>query len=350
MKLNQLKISLLVAITLICCPRTPIKAETIPSEATPAVEEWRLWRTPKLVQTFRDHDGTVNALTFSPDGSVLITGGSHNDPTLKFWSLETGQMLDRIRAQRTGVFNLGVSPDGTTLVSTGEDREINIWNLQTGEHLSTFFEHSSAVLAMAISPDSRVMVTGGLDGIRIWNLTPQRPAFILQGIGNPTYTVAIHPNGYIVASGHDNGKIKFWNLRSAREIAEFIGHSEQISGIAFTPDGEKLITGSIDGTIKVWHLGTRQLLYTLRGHQSRIRALTLNPEGNVLASAANDGVRLWNVETGEFITTLSGHTDWVRSVAFSNDGKKLATGSFDTLVRVWEIPELEISIPETTEK
>ncbi|ELR96768.1 WD40 repeat domain-containing protein [Gloeocapsa sp. PCC 73106] len=349
MNLNQLKITLLIAITIIAASIRPIKAQTEPNEPVVPAQEWRLWRTPRLIQTLREHDGTVSAVTFTPDGDIVISGGGHNDPTLKFWSVETGKIIQRVRAQRTGVLNLGVSPDGTTLVSTGEDREINIWNLQTGAHLSTFFEHSTSVLTMAISPDSRVMVTGGLDGIRAWNLTPQRPAFILQNVGNPTYTVAIHPNGYILASGHDDGKVKFWNLRTASEIAEFSSHSQQVSAVLFTLDGEKLITGSLDGTIKVWHLGTRQLLYTFTGHNSRIRALTLNPDGKVLASAANDGVRLWNIETGEFITVLTGHTDWVRSIAFSNDGKRLASGSFDTLIRVWEIPELEISVPTTTE-
>jgi len=70
-----------------------------------------------------------------------------------------------------------------------------------------------------------------------------------------------------------------------------------------------------------------------------VRAIALNPDGKTLASAGNDGVRLWNIETGEFLTVLSGHTDWVDSVAFSSDGKRLATGSFDRLVRIWEIPE-----------
>jgi WD40 repeat protein len=342
MNLQKLKIGLLITtLTLFSLPQIPIKAQEsiTPEESLTPPETTQLWSRPRLIQSFIGHDGVVNALTFSPDGEIVISGGSSNDPTLKFWSVATGRQIERIRAQRTAVMKVAISPNGSNLVSTGEDAGINIWNWETGEFLFSFFEHSNNILSMVISPDSRVMVTGGLDGIRVWNLTPQRPVFVLDGIGNPTYTLAMHPNGYIVASGHQNGVVRFWNLRTTQELSEYILHDDLVSGLAFTPDGDKLITSSHDGTIKIWDLVNQQLLFTLTGHRSMIRAIALNPDGKVLASAGNDGVRLWNIETGEFLGTASGHTDWVQSLAFSNDGKRLATGSFDRIIRIWEIPE-----------
>ncbi|TVQ49220.1 MAG: WD40 repeat domain-containing protein [Gloeocapsa sp. DLM2.Bin57] len=343
MNLHKLKIGLLIStIGLLSLSPTPIKGEetiTIEEEPLTLLEAAELWRRPRLIQSFIGHEGAVNALTFSPDGDIVVSGGSSNDPTLKFWSVATGKQVERIRAQRTAVMEVAISPNGATLVSTGEDAGINIWDWQTGEFLFTFFEHGSNILSMVISPDSSVMVTGGLDGIRVWNLIPQRPIFILDGIGNPTYALAMHPNGYVVASGHQDGVVRFWNLRTTKELSEFILHDNLVSGLAFTPDGNKLITSSYDGTIKVWDLVTQQLLFTMTGHRSIIRAIALNPDGQVLASAGNDGVRLWNIETGEFLGVASGHTDWVQSLAFSNDGRRLATGGFDRIIRIWEIPE-----------
>ncbi len=353
MNLQKLKIGLLITtLTLFSLPQSPIKAQEIntpeaieieeiitPAESVPPVDTSKLWSRPRLIQSFVGHSSAVNALTFSPDGEIVVSGGSSNDPTLKFWSVATGKEIEKIRAQRTAVMKVAISPDGKTLVTTGEDAGINIWDWQTGEFLFTFFEHSGNILSLVISPDSRVMVTGGLDGLRLWSLTPERPIVILDGIGNPTYALAMHPNGYIVASGHQKGVVRFWNLRTTQELSEFILHDDLISGLAFTPDGTKLITSSYDGTIKVWDLVNQQLLFTLRGHRNIIRDIALNPDGKVLASAGNDGVRLWNVETGEFLGVASANTDWVQSVAFSNDGRRLATGGFDRIIRIWEIPD-----------
>lgn len=347
MKLNKLKLAILTSLAMVTIPINLAKAQPIVEEKVLIpIENVSLWRTPRLLYTFRGHNAVIEALAFSPDGETLVSGGSFNDPTLRFWSIETGQKVEEIRAQRTGVYDIVFSPNGERMITTGEDAGINIWNWPTGEFLSTFFEHRNNILSIDVSPDSRVMVTGGLDGIRVWNLTPQRPAYILDGVGDPTYAVSIHPNGYIIATGHNNGKVKFWNIRERREIAELQPHRETVNGLIFTPDGEKLITFSHDGIIKVWNLQNRQLLYTLTGHRGRIRSMTLNPDGKTLASAGNDGVRIWDIETGEFITRLSGHTDWVESLAFSNDGRKLATGSYDRLIRVWEIPEVLVTSPE----
>ena len=34
--------------------------------------------------------------------------------------------------------------------------------------------------------------------------------------------------------------------------------------------------------------------------------------------------------------TLTGHSDWVPSVAFSPDGNFVASGSWGTLVKIWD--------------
>jgi WD40 repeat protein len=356
MNLNNLKVGLLVTLTtIIYLTNLPVKAQNTPEAPTELKEEIEetkeidvnidLWRTARLIQTLRGHTGTIDALAFNPQGDVIISGGSRNDPTMKFWSVETGKEIEQIRAQRTGVMKIAVSPDGRTLVSTGEDAGVNMWNWETGQFLASFFVHSNNILAMVISPDSRIMVSGGLDGIRVWNLTPQRPVFILDGVGNPTYSLAIHPNGYIIASGHEDGRVRFWNLRTAQKLSEFSLHDDIVSGVAFSPDGNKLVTASYDGTIKVWDLVKRELLYTLKGDLGRIRSIALSPDGKTLASAGNGGVRIWNIDTGEFVASLSGHTDWVQSLAFSRDGKRLATGGFDRLIRVWEINDTVATSP-----
>lgn len=313
---------------------SPSEQQQIPptEQGTPSPGDWS---RVKLIRVLEGHLTTVNSLVFSADGNILISGGSNNDPTLRFWSLNTGDKLDQIRAQRSAVLTLAMSPNGSTLVSSGGDAGINIWDWNTGEYQATFLDHQSKVLSLAITPDSQLLVSGGLDGIRVWTLNPRRPLYRLVGYGNPSYALAINPNGSILASGDGDGRVRFWSLKEAKLVSEFLPHQEQITGIAFTPDGKNLITSSEDRTIKIWDLDTGALLHTLIGHTGSVRSIALNPDGITLASASNDGVTLWNIATGELLNQISREKDWVNSLAFSPDGRLLASGGFDFVIRVW---------------
>jgi WD40 repeat protein len=298
------------------------------------------WRTAVKLYTFKGHITGIGSLAFSSNSQTLISGGTENDGSLRFWSMEEGEEDAEFRAQRTNVQTMAVTPDGKTLVTSGPDAIINLWDLVRGkeyrEFRTSFLEHSSQVLSVAISPDSRVLVSGALDGIRVWSLSPRRPIYRLSWIGDPVYAVAFNPNGYIVASGDGNGKVQFWDVREGTFISEFFPHQEAINAMAFTPDGKILMTASNDRTVKVWNLETGKLVNTLVGHPDKVRAIALNPDGRTLATASNDGIRLWDIFSGDIVGRYYGHKDWVTALAFSPDGRYLASGGLDSLVNVWE--------------
>ncbi|TAK34773.1 MAG: hypothetical protein EPO28_15585, partial [Saprospiraceae bacterium] len=62
------------------------------------------------------------------------------------------------------------------------------------------------------------------------------------------------------------------------------------------------------------------------------------PDGTKLASGSWDSmVKVWDVATQQELFTLEGHEGTVTSVAFSPDGTKLASGSWDKTVKVWDV-------------
>jgi WD40 repeat protein len=66
--------------------------------------------------------------------------------------------------------------------------------------------------------------------------------------------------------------------------------------------------------------------------------VAFSPDGRLLASGSFDHmVRLWDVHTGQGFKTLSGHTGWIWSVAFSPDGRLLASGSADATIKLWDV-------------
>lgn len=295
------------------------------------------WRNPQLIHTLEGHTAAVDALSFTPDGKMLISGGSTNDGTIKLWWLKTGREIDSFRGHRTSVLSLLLSSDGETLASAGDDAAINLWNWKTGEYTRTFLGHSSNVLCLAMTSDGQTLVSGGLDGIRLWDLRRQRPLYNLARFDNQTYALAVHPEGNNMVSGLRDGSLKRWNLKTGQLLQTIPAHSDAVSTLLFSQDGKTMVSGSYDRTIRIWNLTTGQIDHTLSGHTGRIRSIALNPNGETLASASRDGVRLWNLKTGELIAVLKEHEDWVQSVSFSRDGRLLATGGFDQKIRIWQV-------------
>jgi WD40 repeat protein len=64
--------------------------------------------------------------------------------------------------------------------------------------------------------------------------------------------------------------------------------------------------------------------------------MALHPYRNILATGGKDGVILWNLEEGKMLTRLRESNGWIQSLAFSPNGRYLATGSYDSVVRIWE--------------
>lgn len=302
---------------------------------------------PQLKYRLTGHTTPIRSLVFSPNGRTLISGGGTNEPFLKFWSLESGEEVDTLRAQNSAVLTLVIPPDGKTLISSGEDADIHFWAWPESKSKVTFFDHYSYVLDLAVTPDSQFLVSGALDGIRIWTLNPPHLLYQLEDFGTPAYALTVHPNGFLLASGDDQGKVRFWNLRDRSLVSEFTAHSEAISGLAITPDGRTLITSSNDKTIKLWDIASGNLLDIWRGHKGKVQAIALSPNGKILASASIDGVRLWSVERGRLVRHLDDNQDWVNTLAFSPDGRFLASGGFERVVNVWEVPPSFYDVPKS---
>jgi WD40 repeat protein len=76
------------------------------------------------------HDGPVFAAVFSPDGQTLFTAG--DDREVREWDLVDGRERRRFRGHRIGVTALAVSPDGQMLASGDRYGALRLWDLKTG--------------------------------------------------------------------------------------------------------------------------------------------------------------------------------------------------------------------------
>ena len=166
-----------------------------------------------------------------------------------------------------------------------------------------------------------------------------RCVYTLPGHSSFVNSLAISPDGQILASGSWDKTIKIWNLETAELIGTLTGHSDRVNSVAISYDGKMLVSGSSDETIKFWNLHNGDLLCTFPGHSMEVNSVAINPKRLVIASCggADNTIKLWNLRSGELLRTLRGHSDNVNAVVFSPDGKILASGSSDATSKVWDV-------------
>ncbi len=210
----------------------------------------------------------------------------------------------------------------------------------------TLAGYAWSVHSVAISPDGRLLASSSRETtVKLWQLDTGRELRSLKGHTDAVNAVAISPDGRLLASGSDDTTIKLWWLRRGREIRTlgswFSGHSAAVTALAISPDSQILASGSNDSTIKIWQLRTGKELHTFNvtsDWYAGIQALAISPDGQLLASGGDDGViQMWQPITGKALGTLKGHTGTIHSLTFSPNGEVLVSGSSDGTLKRWEL-------------
>ena len=283
-----------------------------------------------------------------------------------------------------GVMTVAFSPDGSVLASGGQDRAIFLWDTKTWTARGPLRGHSGDVIAFAFTPDGATLasVTSFADAcqVRLWDVAGARPAGELGGANPGMWAVAFTPDGRTLACGGWDRAVHVWDRATSRErhvISEAAGRL--VRGVAISPDGSMLATGGQGPARPVgpglrsrdplhapgrhgsallpwWNRARRldsrprqshalrvpsgPIRAAWRAHVPAIEGLTISPDGRFLASVGRAGdVRIWNSADQTEVATLIGHKGCAYTASFSPDGARLATAGMDDLtVRIWDLP------------
>jgi WD40 repeat protein len=157
----------------------------------------------------------------------------------------------------------------------------------------------------------------------------------------PVQSVAVSPDGSLIASGSNDHTIRVWDFNTGERRYEFdVGSNGAVWSVAFSPDGSRIAAGTSDGALQVWNIERGDKLWSSPPRGGRINSVAFSADGRLIATGNDDGaVRLWDPVTGANMKEMQAQDPQqrasVRSVAVSPDGDFVVSGGADYNVQLW---------------
>eukprot|EP00980_Cylindrotheca_fusiformis_P012699 scaffold3103_cov136-Cylindrotheca_fusiformis.AAC.37 len=225
-------------------------------------------------------------------------------------------------------------------------QQLLVWEWRSETYILKQRGHAYGMRCMAYSPDGIVVCTGGEDGkIKLWNATSGFCYVTFEQSHQAPVSSVCFANSSVVLSASLDGTVRAHDLHRYRTFKTLTTPTPvQFLSLAVDPAGEIVTAGSMDPFhIYSWNLQTGKLLDVLTGHTGPVCDLAYQMSGGTLASASWDGsVKLWDLYKGNIPTETLQHTSDVACVSCRPDGKEICVGTINGLLSFWDVENAKL--------
>ena len=244
----------------------------------------------------------------------------------------TGSQVAVLAGHTHWVRSLTFSLDGTFLVSGASDKNVKLWDVQTGGVVKTFSGHTDYVLSVSISLDCTTIASGSEDKtIRLWHVQTGDCFCVIDGFNDWVNSVSFYPtNSQLLMSASGDNTVQQWDINGCQ-----IGSTHEGMGIAFSSDGAYFVLWGVQ--IATIHNSASGVVVTkLWISSGMFQHCCFSPNGKLVVGSVDCTVYIWSITGSEshFIGTLNGHTSFISSLVFSASP---ISASSDQTVKFWKI-------------
>jgi len=306
----------------------------------------RVWevQTGEWLLPLLPHTGSVDAAQFSFDGKRIVTmdsqgvarvwnaiSGAAITPAVKADDFDPNPMDEAKRLPVSACF----SPDGQRILTAWGSKSAHLWDAASGQHLMAL-SHDAMVHYAVFSRDGRSVVTCSSDRTaRVWDAHTGKMVAAPLRHDRFVAWAQFSPDGKRLLTVSDRTVVHLWDWAGGRELVPPITHGQVLFHASFSPDGTQVLTAGWDMTARIWDAATG-LCVARFYHDSGLQGAAWSPDGTRIATACYDGVaRVWSANRSDHAIMALPIGAPVLAVAFSPDGRRLAATSWNGSVHVW---------------
>ena len=304
---------------------------------------------PKISKATKAHKKWITSISFKPlhlykENEIMKFISTGKDGFLKMWNATTGKIIISTLAHEQSITKTIWS--GENIIYTcSEDQTVKIFD-ENLSHIKTLHGHSHWINTMALNTEY-ILRTGCYD---YENIKGNDYLLFSEKIKKLNYEQKISHalNRYNkfkqkinssekLVTGSDDNTLILWDQKiSNKPLIRMVGHQGIVNDVKFSPNAFYLASASFDKCIKIWNANTGTFLFNLRGHVGPVYQLAWSPNSKMLLSCSKDStLQCWNIQTKKAMHNLPGHADEIYTVDWAPNGIKAASGSKDQRVRIW---------------
>lgn len=254
------------------------------------------------------HIAIVDALAFSPDGTTLASGSFQE---MKLWDVETGALKKTISDFSDRVVAIDYSPDGSLIATGGGaptiNGEIRILKADGSPVKELPEAHSDTAFGVQFSPDGKHLATCGADKfVKVWDVASGE--FVKSFEGHTHHVMDVGwkgDDGKILASGGADNVVKVWDFEKGEQTRTINAHGDHVTRLKFIGKTQFFVTVGGDKQLKQWDSNNGGNRRTYAGNTDYLYAVSVSADGKVVAAGGEEGVvRVYNGDNGQVIQTI----------------------------------------------
>ncbi|XP_017891956.1 DDB1- and CUL4-associated factor 5 isoform X2 [Ceratina calcarata] len=303
------------------------------------------------------HYGCVNAIEFSNQGDLLVSGG--DDRRVLLWRVEQaiqdfGKPVEMKAQHISNIFCLGYDNSKTKIFSAGNDDQVIVHDLRTADVVN-FFLHEKPVYGLSVHPhNDNVFASACDDGrVLIYDIRASSPmeTFCLAKYKTAFHSVMFNPvEPKTLATANAKEGIAMWDVRKPLEPVLRYGHestAQSCMNVRFNAAGNRLLAlrRRLPPVLYAVNSPAHMCQFDHPGYYNSCTMKSCCFAGDndeyVLSGSDDFNLYMWKIPSEDVKwvysahMVLRGHRSIVNQVRYNSASCIFASSGVEKLIKIW---------------